>query len=392
MAQAGPERPGEAHGVRGRLASVTGLLVVTLVLSVVLVEMVLRAYAAIAETALAQALRADPYAVLVEPHGDLGYRPRPGRTVRYANGTSANVNSMGFRGPTVPVPKPHGTFRVILLGGSTTFGWGVNDSETIDTHMREILAARYPNRAIEVANLAFDGYDSYQLYERFRTDGQRLEPNVLIVNTGINDARNAWFTDLDDGDERTLLYRETLEQLRAEQARGGPTLWTRVKHWFYGARVPGWLRQQLDAAAGRSAVATMGEPPFYWDAVDYFERNLRRLVDLSARSGSAVLFSTPPSSLRTRYNPTDAPRASYWVRDAQTTQVYRDSLSARMRELALEEAEKGRAVSFVSWPELGAALFLDDAHLTPRGNRELAEKFAAALEPLLSDSAAVGPR
>ena len=276
-----------------RLAPVA-LLVGTLLVGLGVVEGVLRLYAAVADTGLAEALLLDPYEVHVEPHGTAGFRPRPLRTMEYGNGTSASTNEQGFRGPGVEAAKPAGVLRVVLLGGSTTFGWGVDDDGTIDAYMRAIVAERYPDRVVEIVNLAFEGYDSYQLLERFRSDALPLSPDVVIVNSGVNDVRNAWYRDLRPGDPRTLLYRATIEQLRFEEQRGGPTLWTRAKHWFFLARVPGWIRGQwLDAAVGTDAVSG-GPSEYYWDALDYFAANLEAIQQLAHDAAAAVLLSTPP--------------------------------------------------------------------------------------------------
>src|SRR5689334_18431067 len=59
----------------------------------------------------------DPYAVQVEPHGTLGYRQKPHASLHYNNGTIANANALGFRGPEVTVEKKPGTTRIVLLGG-----------------------------------------------------------------------------------------------------------------------------------------------------------------------------------------------------------------------------------------------------------------------------------
>ena len=371
---------------RRTLAFTIAMVAVVLLGSGLLVEVVLRAYAGVADSGLAEALRADPYAVRIQPHGQAGYRPRPGRTVEYDNGTVAHINDMAFRGPAVQVPKPPGVLRIVLLGGSTTFGWGVDDHETIRHHMSEILRTRHGDPVFEVVNLAFDGYDSYQLLERLRSDGVALEPDFVIVNTGVNDVANAWYRELRDGDRRSLLYRATMDRLRSEAERGGPTLWTRAKHWLYAARVPGWLRSEVALAGARSVAVDRPPPEPHWDFLDYFERNLERLVDLGSRSGSAVvLLSTPPSSLLTRYEPTDPPIRHYWVVDAATTQVHRDSLTARMRAVASAKAAEGRPVAYVPHDELPPAYFTDDAHLTSEGNRRVAEDFVAALEPWLTN-------
>jgi lysophospholipase L1-like esterase len=342
-----------------------------------LAELTTRVYASTSGTSLARALRADPYDVLVEAHGDVGYRQKPNRTFEYGNGTAATSNDMGFRGPEVSVDKPDGTVRIVLLGGSTTHGWGVTDSETIDHYMRKLLAERYPGRVFEVINMGFDGYDSYQLFERLRSDGLRLDPDFVIVNTGINDVRNARFAGLQDRDPRTILWLPEVLRSLDEQSRG-PSFWTKVKHHLYVARLPGAARKQLGAGPD-----TLTTP--YPDALDYFERNLLRILDLTHNTRIITLFSVAPSSLRTKYAPDDRSDISYWIGDAATTQTYRDSLEGRLQSVVEHAMKEGYRAARVAPPVMDPKLFLDDAHLTPEGNRRVAEAFVESLGPFLAD-------
>lgn len=320
----------------------------------------------------------DPSGAKIEPHGTLGYRPRPGTVFAYPNGTAAHINAAGYRGPLVTRDKPAGALRVVLLGGSTTHGWGVDDDETIDHYLRAELRRRFEGRQVDVINLGFDGYDAYQDFERLRTDGLALAPDLVIMNSGINDVRNARFAALRDRDPRSQLWGGVLDRLRREQ-REGPGLWSRVKRASYLARVPGMLRsrmQQREASTGaRTATA-----PNVTGAADNFGVNVRRVIALASQHGAAVLVSTPPSSLRSRYSPGATSRQTYWIVDARTTQEIRDSLDARLRAIATGiPAGAGGYVPHA----LADSLFLDDCHLTPAGNAAMAASFAAAAEGLL---------
>ena len=361
-----------------RVARRLALLALGLSIGALVAEAMLRGAAA-ASDRIDQLLE-DPLAAKIEPHGTLGYRQRPLAVSHYGNGTSATANRLGFRGPEVSVQKPAGTVRVVLLGGSTSHGVGVNDNETIDAYLRTILAGELPTRRIEVVNLAFDGYDSYQDFERLRTDGLPLDPDVVIVNSGINDVRNAWIDDVYDRDPRTVLWGGILIRLREEQKRGGPTLWTRIRHYSYIARTPSMVR-----GLGR---AERQLPPPSWTptlaAADNFERNLARIAQMAAERPIPVVFSTPPSALGTpRFAPTDTSDRSYWLPTAAMTQAYRDELDQRMRHLIQQLQARGQQVSYVPH-HLQPSAFLDDAHLTPQGNREMAEDFARSVLSLLS--------
>jgi lysophospholipase L1-like esterase len=367
----------------------------SLVIGAGLSEGVLRVYTAVNPRSPLRGV--DPMGIQIEPHGTLGYRQRPNAVFHYFNGTSASSNSLGYRGLEVPIePTPGGTIRVILFGGSTSHGWGVADDSTIDAQMRRQLHERFPTTRFDVVNLAFDGYDSYQDLQRLQSDGLRMRPSIVILNTGINDVRNAWYPNLGDPDPRTLIWEHDLQRLRDEDARGGPRMWTRVKHWLLLARIPGYLKDQAlrrqearqHAAAAAQASASQGSATFgganrppYPDAADYFERNVDRMVALSIAQGAAVLLSTPPSALRD-FPDTATSQQSYWVYNARTTQAYRDELSRRMVKIESRERGQGHRVRYVA-PSLPKALFLDDCHLTGSGNRVVAAAFIDAITPFL---------
>jgi len=342
-------------------------------------EVGLRVYASLHEGARHLLAQADPMSVLIAPHGELGYRPRANSVFHYSNGTFATINSMGHRGPVVAVPKPPGTFRIILLGESTTHGWGVADDETIDAFMRRSLRERYPGLEVDVVNLAFDGYDSRQLLERLRTDGMRFDPDIIIVNTGVNDVRNARFKDLADPDPRTLIWENVLRRLREEQARGGPTIWTRIKHSLYLARLPAIAQQFASNVQARGAREKVTPDV---RAAENFARNLERISTIAHQAHVPVIFSTPPSSLSFRYDPHATSEISYWVVDAATTQRLRDELTRRMRDVVTRERSLGHTTTYVAHT-LSPESFLDDAHLTGGGNRQVAVDFVAAVAPYI---------
>ena len=365
---------------KNRLIGSLGLVAASLCFAALVLEIALRVLEPLGLSIAGAIGRRDPYAVLIEPHGELGYRQRANAVLHYQNGTRATANAESYRGPIVARTKPPGTFRVILLGESTTHGWGVNDDETIDAYLREILrtAPATAGRTVEVVNLAYDGYDSYQLYERLKSDGIPREPDLIIVNAGINEVRSATLPGLVERDPRTLIWEAELSRLRSERARRGPTLWVRAKHWSYVARLPSVLRQRSGTAGAPTPVAAR---PAYPEAVTIFERHLERIDSLASAHGVPVFFSTPPSALLLPGAP-PLGRRTYYLDTPEETQAYRDLLDERMRSLTERLGAKGRDVAYIPH-RMTADLFLDDCHLTPAGNRRMAETFAAAILPMV---------
>lgn len=354
-------------------------MVIGLVLGVLLAETMVRGLAQIGTETGRRIASRDPFEFLYEPFGNFGYRQRPGKVEKYKNGTRALFNSMGYRGPVVIVDKPAGTYRIVLLGGSTTFGFGVNDDETIDAHMRRLLPERFHGICFDVVNLALGGYDSYQDYERMRVDGTRLAPDLIVINSGINDVRNALYPRLTEPpDPRTLIWEPVMRTMR-DEAREGPRLSTVAQHYSYLTRIPGYALEVWGQRQGLRAVR-VGEPDAA--AIEYFEINVVRTAELAFGRGAAVILSTPPSALSIRNKPSDPPETSYWVRDAGTTEEYRRRLATRMREIAERQRDSGRRVSYVAH-DLALDQFLDDAHLTDTGNRTVAQGLVEAAVPFI---------
>lgn len=125
-----------------------------------------------------------------------------------------STNDDGLRPPHHPRAKPSGVQRVMTLGCSTTFGWGVADAQTYPARL-EALAHDGGHTQVEVINGGQPGYTSFQgawLWDRvLRT----YDPDVVLIGYVVQDARKAAYSDKSQailqGDARFLkdnvLYR-----------------------------------------------------------------------------------------------------------------------------------------------------------------------------------------
>jgi hypothetical protein len=74
---------------------------------------------------------------------------------------SAGFNIWGYRGPTVSKKKP-GEYRVVVLGGSAAYGYGVTWDRAIPAALERRLAARTPAQPrITVVNLGYNNEGAY---------------------------------------------------------------------------------------------------------------------------------------------------------------------------------------------------------------------------------------
>ena len=113
--------------------------------------------------------------------------------------TVLSTNAQGIRASYSTAAKPVGTFRIICLGDSVTFGyrvpvvWPDKPTEYDPTWLpfpmlleKELRIAN-PGRAIEVFPMAVPGYTTHQGLAWLRRDIETLQPDVLIVSFGWND-------------------------------------------------------------------------------------------------------------------------------------------------------------------------------------------------------------
>lgn len=107
---------------------------------------------------------------------------RPNDVVKIKN-HDWEINSLGFRGPELVMPKPKGVFRVFILGASTVSG-GPNEKWTIDYYLQKDLRQFIPN--VEVINAGVPGYTSQNELLLLETRILKLEPDLVIVIDGSN--------------------------------------------------------------------------------------------------------------------------------------------------------------------------------------------------------------
>jgi lysophospholipase L1-like esterase len=114
--------------------------------------------------------------------------------------TVVSTNAQSFRADYPISAKPAGTFRIVCLGDSVTFGYRVppvwpdkpNDYDPewqpYPMLLEKELRKANPNRHIEVFPMAVPGYTSHQGLAWLRRDIDYLQPDVVIASFGWNDA------------------------------------------------------------------------------------------------------------------------------------------------------------------------------------------------------------
>jgi lysophospholipase L1-like esterase len=126
-------------------------------------------------------------------------RPVPNRFLSFAHarnrsaflmGVQVSTNSHGLRDREYSLAKPAGVYRIVMLGDSTTFGWGVPEDQTAAKILeRELNKTSSPvGQRFEVLNAGVGNYDTVQEYNHYLVFDRAFHPDLVILQYFINDA------------------------------------------------------------------------------------------------------------------------------------------------------------------------------------------------------------
>lgn len=287
--------------------------------------------------------------------------------------TYPGVNSLGYRNAEIAIPKPDGVFRIVTLGGSTTYGELIDDpQQAYPAQLQRILREEYGYSQIEVINGGVPAYTSWHSLVNFQFRVLDLQPDLVIVYDGINELGSravppesyagippnagTWRTDAPN------LGISTLYRYIAINAG-----------WIEDPRLITYRFQQFDPRLRCCENLTDEELAARFDANPpiYFERNLRNLAALAELHGIAVVFSSWtyfPDETVNNFNLMVKP--------------YRQDAIAQQNTVLAAISADTSAEFF----DLHAVLpynpdywFADGIHLTPLGTTEQARLYAAFL-------------
>lgn len=97
-------------------------------------------------------------------------------------------NRLGHRGPVYPIARQPGSFRVLVLGDSFSYGVGVKDADTMPVQLQRALKARHPQLDVQVINLGEPAQNTAANLRTLRRH-LRFRPDVVLLGYLLNDIR-----------------------------------------------------------------------------------------------------------------------------------------------------------------------------------------------------------
>jgi len=205
------------------------------------------------------------------PYLNYGFKPSWTRPPTKVRSREAHTNSLGYRGPEVQQPKPAGRYRIMCLGGSTTYDDGVNDDETYPVRLQQFLREARPGLDIEVINAGVNSYTTAENLANLSLRLLDLQPDAIVLYEGINDWRPRTYPDFDSA---YFHYRKVWDGS--------------ARHWETG---------EGEMAGGINPLIQYNSPPGQDTAANAraaghaaFERNLVSMTGIAKAHGVSVVM------------------------------------------------------------------------------------------------------
>jgi lysophospholipase L1-like esterase len=103
-------------------------------------------------------------------------------------GASVTINNLGMRGPDTTLAKPPGVFRILGVGDSITFGYGVRVEDTfLKVLEQDLNASAHAGVKYEVLNAGVPA-TGLEYYTHFiENDAPAMHPDLIVVCMALND-------------------------------------------------------------------------------------------------------------------------------------------------------------------------------------------------------------
>jgi hypothetical protein len=338
-------------------------------------------------------------------------------------------DAQGFRRDTdVSLEKPAETVRIFITGGSTAYGYTTNmpeytdnrwrllyNNQTIDYYLEQKLNQAFPAEHWEVINAAAPNFQMNQELAEIESVLLRYRPDCIILLDGHNDLDALWkhankdydpYAHVEGSEEFSLLanpgsFRSLLFflvdwihtnsaafRIMQDHLRPREVPWRRAERRKDPVSNPVKFSDLTTLEKDTFATA-QSQLAFYTHTV----RQIHRILDLD---GVKVVFLLQPEVFLTHKQLTGSERRMLDDELATAGRTY--CFQHLFPEIAASMTTVARQEGFLflsltdAFDQTSEQTFSDDAHLTPEGNRIVAEQLFWLLKDMFADQAKTNSR
>lgn len=120
-----------------------------------------------------------------DPDPQLAFRMRPNYN-DFVYGSDVSINPKGLRDKDYPYQKPEGIKRILILGDSVAFGYGVDEADTFAKQWETFLQDESPHQ-YQIINSGVPSYTSVQEIRWLELEGLQYQPDAIVLTYVMND-------------------------------------------------------------------------------------------------------------------------------------------------------------------------------------------------------------
>ncbi|OQA58384.1 MAG: GDSL-like Lipase/Acylhydrolase [Candidatus Omnitrophica bacterium ADurb.Bin277] len=193
----------------------------------------------------------------------------------------AHHAAMEFRGVFHEEKKPQGVFRILCLGGSSTWGWPLEDTEKIYPAVLETMLNRqFSKNKFEVINAGVGGYSTFQVLMYLKQRLLNFSPDLVTLCVGANDSHHNGEIHITLSDKE---YSEWLKQESLRPRGEWELIGLNLRRFLQNLRIYNWFDEMLFRLLNKPKQRV---PP------EDFENNLREIIALGERRHFKILLIT----------------------------------------------------------------------------------------------------
>jgi lysophospholipase L1-like esterase len=307
-----------------------------------------------------------------------------------------SINSQGFRGREIDQTKKPGATRIVTLGSSSTFGYYDRDNETYPNYLEQKLNqdAEATGR-FEVINLGIPHLHSEEILALFYAEAIPLQPDVVTFYEGVNDAARG-NPIVKEGDRKNPTQRQNQTAITPLKA------------------VYGMVRDNLITVAFMDSIRQnmIAEPTFNRRQVErhmtgtseHFIGNIDKLYQECQRRG--IVFVALKQQAKSHMIKEEDMKGVTYAHEVQMIKNKLEKEGAiKPRELHLlthsvltndlEQWATSNRVPFVNVQKVldqDRDVLMSWVHLSPRGNRMIADALAEEIKQLVDHHTVLQPK
>jgi lysophospholipase L1-like esterase len=299
--------------------------------------------------------------MVVEPNTGL-HIPQPGMEMG-----NIRINSLGFRGPELTMPRQAGSLRIGFIGASTTYCAEVSSNEAVWTELvARNLESATPGLSVDYINGGVPGYSTTQSLVNLEQRLLPLQPDIVVIYHASNDL---------SAETRKLAKKAGIERTNLEEGKSFlgkySLLWSLVEKNLAIMNA----QHSTDAEMLTLERESLGEE---------FRKNLKQLVRTARDNGvKLVALATFAIHLREDMTPEQQSAAMVSARYYMPYLSASDMLAAfaSYNEIIREVAASTGAVLIDGQDGIPGdpVHFNDSVHFTDAGSQAQAERVANAL-------------